>query len=465
MTNRSLLDSLPAEWPDELLPEIRRRLRAARSGLVVLDDDPTGTQTVHDVPVLTEWSTDLLQAELERERPAFYVLTNSRSLPLAEARSLNAAIGHNLLAASRAAGRNVAVVSRSDSTLRGHFPGELEALADAMQNEADAWIIAPFFLEGGRYTIGDIHYVAEGDSLVPAGRTEFARDAAFGYRASNLCQWVEEKTHGRIRAADVASVSLDDVRRGGPQKIARDLARLPRGGVCVVNAVSYRDLEVFVLGLLDAEAAGRRFLYRTAASFVRVRAGIAPRPLLSAADLRVQGSAGVLFVVGSYVPRTTGQLEPLLHDANTAAVEVRVPDLLTAERRSDEIKRVVEQMNRHLGQGRDTVVYTSRQLTTASDPEQSLSIGRQISSALVTVVHGLEVRPRYLLAKGGITSSDLATKALGVKRANVPGQILPGVPVWQLGSESRFPGLAYIVFPGNVGGPDALTKIARTLTA
>ena len=38
-------------------------------------------------------------------------------------------------------------------------------------------------------------------------------------------------------------------------------------------------MEVFVRGLLAAEAAGKRFLYRTAASFVQVRAGIEPRSL------------------------------------------------------------------------------------------------------------------------------------------------------------------------------------------
>ena len=75
----------------------------------------------------------------------------------------------------------------------------------------------------------------------------------------------------------------------------------------------------------------------------------------------------------------------------------------------------------------------------------------------------LEVRPRYLIAKGGITSSDLATKGLGVKRARVLGQILPGVPVWELGPETKFPGLPYVVFPGNVGGPEALQDAVQKL--
>ncbi|MDH3599382.1 MAG: hypothetical protein OEU26_07035, partial [Candidatus Tectomicrobia bacterium] len=270
----AVLHRLPPVWPDDLLPAIREALQANPAKLVVLDDDPTGTQTVHDVPVLTTWDVAALRAELEDPSPVCFVLTNSRSLPLAEARSLNADIGRNLRTAAEQAGRTFAVVSRSDSTLRGHFPGEVDALTDALEQQVDAWLLIPFFEEGGRYTIDNTHYVAEGDTLVPAGDTEFARDAAFGYSASDLRQWVEEKTEGRTAADNVAAVSLDDIRRGGPQRVTDRLNALPYGSICVVNAVSRRDLEVFTCGLLGAEASGKCFLYRTAASFVPIRAGI-----------------------------------------------------------------------------------------------------------------------------------------------------------------------------------------------
>jgi hypothetical protein len=51
----------------------------------------------------------------------------------------------------------------------------------------------------------------------------------------------------------------------------------------------------------------------------------------------------------------------------------------------------------------------------------------------------------------------------GVRRAQVLGQIVPGVPVWRLGPESKYPGLPYVVFPGNAGGPDALASVIRVL--
>ena len=183
------LAKLPPAWPVSLLPQIQAQVRSSGRKIVVLDDDPTGTQTVYDIPVLTEWPVEVLAQEFLTDSPAFYLLTNSRSVPLSQAQAMNADIGRNLLAAAQQTGRDFVVVSRSDSTLRGHFPGEVEALAEALGRRFDAWLIIPFFLEGGRYTINDIHYVAEGESLVPVGETPFAQDKAFGYRASDLKEW------------------------------------------------------------------------------------------------------------------------------------------------------------------------------------------------------------------------------------------------------------------------------------
>jgi uncharacterized protein YgbK (DUF1537 family) len=458
-----LLNSLPPVWSSDPQPAIAAALQARQEKVVVLDDDPTGTQTVHGIPVLTEWSVPALQAELANDLPVCFLLTNSRSFPLREAQALNTTIGHHLRQAAQQAQKRFVVVSRSDSTLRGHFPGEVEALATALQQDFDAWLLIPFFQEGGRYTIGDVHYVAEGQTLVPAGETEFARDAAFGYRASNLCQWVEEKTAGRVAASTVASVSLDDLRRGGPERVAARLTALSHGRVCVINAANQRDLEVLTLGLLMAEAQGKRFLYRTAASFVPIRAGIAPRPLLTPAEVATPGAGGGLIVVGSHVPRSTSQLEYLLQQPGVRRVEIDVNALLSDSQRQDTMARTARQVDAGLQHGQDTVLFTSRRLVTGADALGSLSISQRVSEGIVTIVRRLSVRPRYILAKGGITSSDVATQGLGVRRALVLGQILPGVPVWQLGSETRHPGLSYIVFPGNVGGPEALGQVVTAL--
>ena len=453
------LAALPPIWPEDLLPRIQTALSGAAK-VVVLDDDPTGTQTVYDVPVLTTWAVEDLARELSAPGAVFYILTNSRSLPLPAAQQLNAEIGHALVQASAQSGRAFTVVSRSDSTLRGHYPGETDALAAAVGMEDAATLIIPYFREGGRLTIHDVHYVAEGAQLVPAAQTPFAQDAAFGYRASNLRAWVAEKSAGQIAPEQVASISLDELRVGGPDVVQARLGSLAAGQVCVVNAAELRDMEVLVTALLDLEAStGRRFIYRTAASFVQIRAGLATRPLLTVDDMGLAGNGGGLFVVGSYVPKTTMQVQALLAQPGIVPVEVEVTQLLEADSRAKAIADAQVATDQAMATGQDVVLYTSRGLVTGHDAASSLAIGQQVSSALVAIVAGLSVTPRFLVAKGGITSSDLATQALRVRRALVMGQIIPGVPVWRTGGESRLPGLAYVVFPGNVGGDDALVVV------
>jgi uncharacterized protein YgbK (DUF1537 family) len=240
------------------------------------------------------------------------------------------------------------------------------------------------------------------------------------------------------------------------------------GRVCIVNAASYRDLEVFVLGLLRAEALGCRFLYRTAASFVQVRAGLSPRPLLSREDLALGGAGGGLTVVGSHVQRSTRQLHELLRLPGIVGIEMDVGAVLDDRRNEAETDRVLDLAEKNLQKGKDVVVYTSRKLITGL-AEENLSIGSRVSEALTSLVRRLSTKPRYLVAKGGITASDIATKGLGVRKALVLGQIMPGVPVWRLGRETRFHAVPYVVFPGNVGSPralaDAVGKMRKQPTA
>jgi uncharacterized protein YgbK (DUF1537 family) len=174
-------------------------------------------------------------------------------------------------------------------------------------------------------------------------------------------------------------------------------------------------------------------------------------------------SGGGLIVVGSYVPRTTSQVKALLAQPEVKSVEIRVAALLDDNSQQNEIERIVQTADEALQQNKDVMVYTSRQLVTGANAEESLSIGQRVSESLVAIVRSIATRPRYLLAKGGITASDIAAKGLGIKRAMVTGQILPGVPLWQLGPESRYPGMPYIVFPGNVGGPEALVETVAKL--
>jgi uncharacterized protein YgbK (DUF1537 family) len=215
---------------------------------------------------------------------------------------------------------------------------------------------------------------------------------------------------------------------------------------------------------MRAEREGKRFLYRTAASFVKTAAGLESKPLLKRKDL-VGGkrAKGGLIIFGSHVPKSTAQLEVLQKVEGVEAIELSVREIVLEEERENTIERVRSFTNSSLKEGKDTVIYTSREVVLGLDAEATLDVGKRVSSALVEVVKGIEVQPRYLIAKGGITASDVATKGLHVRASRVLGQVLPGIPVWQLGQESRWPGLGYVVFPGNVGEVDAVAEIVSML--
>lgn len=468
---QSLTDRLPPPVKDE---EIDRAWLAAAAQIegkiIVLDDDPTGVQTVHAVPVYTSWDTDALRRVMRETAKVVYILTNSRALTKSETICLHGRLAASLQLIAREENQGMLLISRSDSTLRGHYPAETHALYEVLAKDAavDGEIIAPCFPEGGRFTIGDVHYVREGEMLVPAGRTEFARDPTFGYESSDLKEWIAEKTGGAFPAARVLAIPLEMLRRREIPAIADRLMSVTGFNKVVLNAVAYSDLKVFTIALAEALARGKRFLFRTAASFVQVMGGIKPKPLLDRTTLYGTGVSGGpgLIVAGSYVQKTTAQLTRLRDLPGMAWVEWEAAAARTTRGLAAEADRVVSEVESALAFGMDVCVYTSRDYLRqekSAVSERNLIFSTRVSDGLVRVVQGLRTRPGFLVVKGGITSSDIGVKGLGVRRAMVMGQIRPGVPVWELDPESRFPGLPYIIFPGNVGTDETLKDVVEVL--
>ncbi|MEU0947898.1 four-carbon acid sugar kinase family protein [Streptomyces canus] len=426
--------------------------------LVVLDDDPTGTQTVADVPVLTSWTVDDLRWALRQDSAVFFVLTNTRSLSPEDAAARNREVVRALHAASAAEGTGYVLASRGDSTLRGHFPLETDVLTEEL-GTVDGVVLVPAYIEAGRLTVNSHHWMRTADGLLPVGESEFARDATFGYRSSSLPEWVEEKTGGRIPADEVLRVTLDDLRGGGPAHTARLLSSLRGGRTAVVDAVCDDDLRVLALALAQAEENGTRLVYRVGPSFVRARAGQTARAPLTPAELRpLRGDAPHgLIVVGSHVALTTRQLDRLRERGGIAEYELDVALLLDEERRDAHIAEVAAAAAGALDSA-DAVIRTSRVLVTGADADDSLAISRRVSAALVEAVRQVNAtrRPAFVVAKGGITSSDTATHGLEIRRAWARGTLLPGiVSLWEP-VDGPAAGIPYIVFAGNVGGADAL---------
>ncbi|WP_369068300.1 four-carbon acid sugar kinase family protein [Kineococcus terrestris] len=439
--------------------------------LVVLDDDPTGTQSVHDLPVLTAWDESDFDWAFARSAPAVYVLTNARSLDPAAAAERNREVVTHALAAAERAGVRADFVSRSDSTLRGHFPLETDVIAAVLAERAgrrvDAVVLVPAFPDAGRVTIGGTHYTRTPDGLVPVGETEFARDATFGFTSSDLRDWVQEKSGGRHRRDDVVVLDLTTI-RSGARAVADALAAVTDATPVVADAVTEDDLRALSLGLLEAEARGKELLHRVGPPFVRARAGLDVRAPLSAEEVFGPGGGapgGGLVVVGSHVALTTRQLERLQAERPQArSVVVDVPQVLAADRAAAHLGEVVDEAVRLLADG-DVVVSTSRVLQRTDDPAASLEIARRVSAAVVEVVQRvLAARPpRFVVAKGGITSSDVAAHGLGIRHAVVRGPMLPGiVSLWEP-VDGPAAGIPYVVFAGNVGDDASLAAVVDTL--
>ncbi|MEX3104191.1 four-carbon acid sugar kinase family protein [Streptomyces sp. ST1015] len=442
--------------------DVAARLSGA-ARLVVLDDDPTGTQTVAGIPVLTSWTVDDLRWALRQDTPAFFVLTNTRSLSAGSAAERNREVVRALREASVAEGIAYVLASRGDSTLRGHFPLETDVLADEL-TDVDGVVLVPAYIEAGRLTVGSRHWMRTPDGLLPVGESEFARDATFGYRSSYLPDWVEERTGGRVRADEVLRITLDDLRGGGPAHTARLLGTLRGGRTAVVDAVCDDDLRV--LAVAAAAAKDTRLLYRVGPSFVRARAGQEGRPPLSRDELSGMREAGRhgLVVVGSHVSLTTRQLERLRERGGIAEYELDVAALLDDNWRDAHVAGVASAAAVELGSS-DVVIRTSRSLVTGTDADASLAISRRVSAALVETVRRVTSlrRPGFVVAKGGITSSDTATDGLGIRRAWARGTLLPGiVSLWEP-VEGPAAGIPYVVFAGNVGDEEALADVVALL--
>ena len=385
--------------------------------MVVLDDDPTGIQTVHGCLLITEWDDERLREAFRNPVPFFYVLTNTRAMTRTDAERTVRDAMEAVVRINREFGYRLVVVSRSDSCLRGHFPLETDVIREVLVRNgitpAAKTVFCPAFIEAGRVTIEGVHDMRDGGRLIPVSETEFARDNVFAYHTSVLRDYIREK-----------GADPDDYE--------------------IVDAGSYDELRRFAATLTAP------VVIRSSSSLPKAVAGLEDKPLLDRSILRRSDGVGC-FVVGSHVHKTTRQLEHLLSAEGTCGVEVDVQRIL--DDAESLMRDTLAGILAVATSGRTPVVYTSRREIRLDDADLRQQLGQRVSDFLVDIVRRLPYVPAYLVAKGGITSHDILTKGLGVRSAEVLGQIVPSVPCIMT---DRFP---YIIFPGNVGGEESLKEV------
>lgn len=434
-----------------------------RPKIIVLDDDPTGSQTVHSCLLLMRWDVETLRLGLADDVPIFFVLTNTRALTPDKAAEVTRQVCHNLKIAIEAEQiYEFLVVSRSDSTLRGHYPVETDVIAEEL-GPFDAHFLAPAFFEGGRITRDSIHYLLVDGKETPVHETEFARDSVFGYSTSYLPDYVAEKTQGRIPASEVQRFSLEDIRQGSQER----LMDLTNNVCCAVDAETQADLDRFARDILEAAAAGKRFLFRSAASLLTSLAQLEPQPVAPEAMAQYERSdkPGVV-LVGSHVKKTTQQLEQLLKEPNIAPIEVNVARLRDDSSQSQALlQETSNRVQQAFEAGQTPVVYTSREELTFESVQQRLDFGAAVSGLLMEIVQELPGEIGFLISKGGITSNDVLSTGLKLRSARLLGQILAGCSM-AITPENhpRFPKLPVVLFPGNVGDAQGLATVYQRLS-
>jgi len=435
----------------------------AETKIIVLDDDPTGSQTVHSCLLLTRWDSETLREALEDDAPLFFVLTNTRGMDAARAAAVTREVCVNLrlaLDGLGARGRPIRplLVSRSDSTLRGHYPVETDVIAEEL-GPFDAHFLVPAFFEGGRVTVGSVHYIEMDGRRVPTHETEFARDSVFGYSTSYLPDYVAEKTRGRIPADQVERFLLADVRGD----VRARLEQLSGNRCCVVDGERQEDLNHFTAQVLEAAAHGKRFLFRSGASLLTALAGLPPQPV-AAADMHryVRNASPGTVIVGSHVHKSTAQLEALLAEPDVQGVQVDV-DRIDRDREGL-LREVLDRAQTAYAQGLAPVIYTSRGERTFADQATRLAFGERVSALLMDVVRQLPDDISFLISKGGITSNDVLSHGLALRSSRVLGQVLPGCSVVRCPNDHpRYAGLPVVIFPGNVGEMKGLATVYRRL--
>jgi uncharacterized protein YgbK (DUF1537 family) len=432
----------------------RRVGEALLNRVVVLDDDPTGAQTLAGVRVLLRWDADRIAAALAG-RPSVHLITNSRALEPAVARERVAHAAGAALAASP----DAHLVLRGDSTLRGHLREEYEAVRDGVA--ATRWpplLLVPALPSAGRITRDGVHLIRRDGKTTPLHLTEYAADGIFSYETARLIAWAEARSDGLFAAADARELALDELRSRGPAAVT-ELLRAAAGSeapsVIAPDAETDADLRLIAEGYAAALRAGIAALVRCAPAFAGILTGTTAAGLV--APPRV-GDGRVLLVCGSYVPTTRRQLAALRERHPDAVVETAAGEL-AGPHAADECARVAAAAGSTLRAERLAVV------AVAGAPRGSpdLELASRVAAGLAEITRQIEPLPQVVIAKGGVTSAVTLRDGLGASEAEVVGPMLPGVSYWR--AESRDHGVDYVVVPGNVGGDDLLVRLLETMIA
>ena len=424
---------------------------SGQAPLIVLDDDPTGTQAVANTPVLLEWDAERLAVAASGAR-AVHLLTNSRAFGPERARTV---VRGAVEAAIEAFGRP-RLLLRGDSTLRAHLLEEYLAVVETrFGGRRVPLLVVPALPAAGRITVDGVHLIERGGVRIPLHETEYARDADFTYSNASLLAWAEERSGGVLRRSRGREIHLAELRANAGAVSNAVLELQGQAAVVAPDAETVDDLATIAAGLRAAEADGAEVVVRSAPTFAGVLAGnLARGPAAPPQGRRV------LVVCGSHVPTTTRQLSALVDRHPGSLVEVDVLRLASNGSARREVERAAREAGARIDDAGLAVVATprSRPAKTAT-----LAAGERIAENLARIARRID-QPDVVVAKGGITSAVTARVGLRATSALCLGPLVDGVALWSL-DHADGSGLPFVVFPGNVGADSTLLDVVELVRA
>lgn len=421
--------------------------------ILILDDDPTGTQSMAGVPVVLRTDEDTIRAAAADAPAAIHLVTNSRAWSPEEA--------HARTVAAARAGRVVLpeaeLVLRGDSTLRGHVWEEYDALREvAYPGEEPVLLLAPALPEAGRITVDGVHLLETDGQRQPLHDTAYARDPAFGYPDADLLSWADHRSGGAFSRSRGRTLHLDDLRSGGGAAVAGLLGEVAAGrgpAVCAADAVTIADLQLIMDGYREARAARVPVILRTAPTGAGVLTGAT-----ATGTVELPADAdGVLVVCGSYVPRSVRQLGALVERHPAALVELSPAELVRVGPETL-APRLAGELAERLDRDGLAVLAVERP---GEDGPGDLDRQAAVAEALVAVVRHLERTPGVVITKGGVTSATVIRDGLGASMASVIGPVVSGVGRWDAVGDGRR--VSCLVVPGNVGDDHILRGLVDAL--
>jgi len=440
---------------------------------VVIDDDPTGSQTVHNCLLLLKWDYSTLLKGFESESNLFFILANTRSLDENDAKLIIEEICKNLkgVIASEKYEEEIIFISRGDSTLRGHNFLEPNAINSCL-GPFDATFHIPAFIEGKRLTINGSHFVDQ----IPIDKTIFARDKIFGYETSNVKTLLFQKSKSQINLEDIQNLFLSDLEILNDEEnniVFKKLKDLNNNKHVILDVENYSQLKKFSL-IIKKLSKQKKFLFRTAASFISSisEKKSDPKDKTFFSNLRIRNKEKSflpgLVIVGSYVELSSIQLKNLLEISYCEPIELDVFEFFRISLLENNQERINLFKNKFLReirfsfeQGKTPVLFTSRKFMSLDYSEQ-FNFYNSLAFFISELVADLKYEIGYLISKGGITTNAILSNGLNADYVYLEGQILTGISVvtYNLKNVEKLP---IVTHPGNIGTQDSLVNIWKIL--